>query len=112
MKQETRKSVRMTKDKPYLSGWLWCADLLEIALPATLDCEVILMTLLPMLRSIPSLERSISGGVSNDTEEGRVSATFSEKRALHERLGYLLKTKVCCAQFHDAGKDSKGESID
>ena len=112
MKQEKRKSVRMAKEKAYLSGWLRCADLLEIALPTTLDCEVILMTLLPMLRSIPSLERSISRGVPNDTEEGRGSATFSEKRALHERLGSLLKTKVCRAQFHDAGKESKGESID
>ena len=35
-----------------------------------------------------------------------------EKRALRERLGYLLKTKVCRAQVHDTGKESKGKSID
>ena len=63
MKQEARKSVRMAKDKAYLSGWLWCAALLEIALSAPLDCEVILMTLLPMLRLIRSSETSISGAV-------------------------------------------------
>ena len=37
---------------------------------------------------------------------------MSEKRVLCERLGSLLKTKVCRAQVHDAGKDRKGESID
>ena len=47
----------------------------------------------------------------NDTAEGRGSATSSEKRALHECLGALLKTKICRAQFHDAGKENKGESI-
>ena len=64
MKQETMKSVWMAKEKTYLSGQLWCAALLEIALSALLDGEVILMTLLPMLWSISSLERSISGAVS------------------------------------------------
>ena len=59
MKQEARKSVWMTKDKAYLSGRLWCAALLEIYLYAPLDCADILMTLLPMLWSIRSLERSI-----------------------------------------------------
>ena len=37
---------------------------------------------------------------------------MSEKRAQCERLGYVLKTKVCCSQVHDASKESKGESID
>ena len=32
MKQETRKSVWMSKDKAYLSGWLWCAVMLETSL--------------------------------------------------------------------------------
>jgi len=112
MKQETRKSVRMAKEKAYLSGRLRCAVLLEIALSAPLDCEVILMTLLPMLRSIRSLERSISGAVSNETAEGRGSATVSEKRALRDRLEFFLKTKVCRTQKYDAGKESKGEAID
>ena len=64
MKQEAGKSVWMANNKAYLSGRLWCADLLEIALSAPLDCEVILMTLLPMIRLIRSLERSISGALS------------------------------------------------
>ena len=33
------------------------------------------------------------------------------KRALCERLGYILSTKVFRAQVHDANKESKGESI-
>ena len=41
----------------------------------------------------------------NDTAEGRISATLSEKRALCEHLGYLLKTKVRRAQVHDSGKE-------
>ena len=101
----------MTKEKAYLSGRLRCADLLEITIYAPLDCEGILMTLLPMLRSICFSERSIYGAVSNYTEEGRGSETLSEKKALHECLGYILKTRVCRAQVHDAGKESKGESI-
>ena len=64
MKQEARKSVQMAKEKAYLSGRLWCAALLEISIYAPLDCEVDLMRILPMLRSIRSLERSISGAVS------------------------------------------------
>ena len=64
MKQEARKSVRMAKDKVYLSGLLRCAALLEMDLSEPLDCEVILMTLLPMLCLIHSLEKSISGAVS------------------------------------------------
>ena len=63
-KQEARKSVQMAKYMAYLSGRLWCAAQLEIALSAPLDCEVILMTLSPMLLLIRSLERSISGAVS------------------------------------------------
>ena len=55
MKQKAQKFVRMAKDKAYLSGRLWCAALIEISLSASLDCEVILMILLPMLRSIYSL---------------------------------------------------------
>ena len=48
----------------------------------------------------------------NDIAEGRDSATLSEKWALCERLGHLLKTSVCRAQVHDAGKEKKGELID
>ena len=79
MKQETRTSVRMAKDKAYLSGRLRCAALIEIDISAPLDCEVILMTLLPMLRSIRSVEISISGAVSDSTTEGKGSSTLSEK---------------------------------
>ena len=60
MKQEASKSVWVAKEKAYLSGKLQCAALLEISLSAPLDCQVILMTLLTMLWSINSLERSIS----------------------------------------------------
>ena len=70
------------------------------------------MTLLPMLWLISSLEGSIFGEVSNDTSEVRDSATLIERRALRERLGYLLSTKVCRAQVHDASKERKLESID
>ena len=56
--------MHMAKDKAYLSGRLRCAALLEIAISAPLDCEVILMTLLPMIRLIRSLERLISEAVS------------------------------------------------
>ena len=52
--QEARKSVRMAKEKAYLSGRLRCAAPLEISLSALLDREVILTTLLPMLRLIHS----------------------------------------------------------
>ena len=82
-----------------------------MALYAPVECEVIIRTLLPMFWLIRSLEISISGSVSNDTTEGRGSATLSEKRPLCGRLGYLRKTKVCRTQVHDAGKESKGESI-
>ena len=36
---------------------------------------------------------------------------MSGKRALRERLGYLLKTKVYRTQVHDSGKERKVESI-
>ena len=76
--QEARKSVRMAKEKAYLSGRLQCAALLEIALSAPLDYEVNLTTLLPMLRSILSFgEINIWSGV-NETADGICIATFSE----------------------------------
>ena len=56
-------------------------------------------------------EINICSGV-NDIAEGRGSETLSVKRALCERLGSLLKTKVHRSQVHDAGKESKVESID
>ena len=52
--QEARKSVRMAKEKAYLSGRLRCAAPLEIYLSAPLDREVILTTLLPTLWLIRS----------------------------------------------------------
>ena len=64
MNQKIRKSVWMANVKAYLSGRLWFAALLEIALSAPLDCEAILMKLLPMIWLICSLERSFSGVVS------------------------------------------------
>ena len=63
MKQEERKYVWMAKEKAYMSGQLRCAALLEIALSAPLECDMILMTLLPILWSIRYLEISISGAV-------------------------------------------------
>ena len=57
MKQEATKPVWMEKEKAYLSRPLWCADLLELDLSAPLDCELILMAILPMLFLIRSLER-------------------------------------------------------
>ena len=63
-KQEARKSVRTEKEKAHLSGRLLCTYLIEISLSAPLDCEVILMALLPMLRLIRSLEISIYGVLS------------------------------------------------
>ena len=65
MKQETRKYVRMENEKTLLSGSIWCAAMLEIARSTPLDCEVISMMLLPIILFIRSLERSISGAVSN-----------------------------------------------
>ena len=56
--------MRMAKENAYLSGQPQCAALLEISLSAPLDCEVVFMTLLPMLRSIHSLEISIYIAVS------------------------------------------------
>ena len=47
----------------------------------------------------------------NNTSEGRCSASLSENLALRERLGSLLKTKVCRAQVHYGRKESKGELI-
>ena len=63
-KKEARKSVWIAKDKAYLSGRLQCAALIKIALSEPLECEVILMSLVPMLWFIRSLERSISVAVS------------------------------------------------
>ena len=64
MKQEATNPVWMETEKAYLSGRLCCAALLELALSTPLDYELILMALLSMLRSIRSLERSISGSES------------------------------------------------
>ena len=64
IKQEARKYERMLKEKAYLSGRLWCAAPIGKSLSAHLDCEVILMSFLPMLLLIRSLERSISEEVS------------------------------------------------
>ena len=68
----------MSKEKAYLSERLMCAALIEISPSAPLECEAILMTLLPILRLIHSLEISISGAMSNDTLEGRGSGTLSK----------------------------------
>ena len=70
----------LAKEKAYLQVRLRCAALLEIALSAPLDREVILMTLLPMLRSIRALERSISGAVP-----------ITQQRS--EAVQHLLKNK-------------------
>ena len=64
MKKESRKYVRILIEKVYLSVHLSCAALLETAASATLDCEVILMSLLLMLRLITFLETSLPGLVS------------------------------------------------
>ena len=72
MNHEARKSVRMSKEKAYLSGRIRCAALLEISLSATLDWEVILMTLLPMFRLIRFLDISVSEAVP--TTQQRVEA--------------------------------------
>ena len=48
-------------------------------------------------------EINIWSGVNN-IAEGKNSSTLSEKRALREHLGSLLKTKVFRAQVHDTGK--------
>ena len=72
MNQEASKSVRMGKEKAYLSVRLMCADLIEISIPLPLDCKMILMTILPMLRLIRYWEISVSGSVS--TTQQRVDA--------------------------------------
>ena len=82
----------MAKEKSYLSGQL-CYSVTH----ASVD---------PFLGEI-----NIWSSVK-DTAEGRGSATLSGKQSLCECLWYLLKTKVCRAQVHDAGKESKGESVD
>ena len=64
-----------------------------------------------LVRKVKFVRRVATFLVSNFCWIFRSSATLSEKRALRERLGYLLKTKVYRAQVYDAGKDSKGESI-
>ena len=56
--------MRMAKENAYLSVRPQCAALLEISLSAPLDCEVVFMTLLPMLRLIHSLDISIYIAVS------------------------------------------------
>ena len=61
--QEARNSVRTEKEEAYLLGQLCCVTLLEITIFAPLEHKVVLMTLLPMLRLILSLERSIYGAV-------------------------------------------------
>ena len=83
MKQEARKSVRVAKEKAYLSGRIWCAALLEMSLSSTLECKVILMTLLPILWLICSLEVSISGAVSTMKSNltPRISTIRSEERS-------------------------------
>ena len=73
--------MRMAKEKAYLSGRIWCADLLENYLSAPLDCEVILMTLLPTLRLILSFDRSISGAVS--TTQKRAEAVKHRVKNYH-----------------------------
>ena len=79
MNQEASKYVWMAKEKEYLSGRLHFVALLGISLIAPLDCEVILMTLLLIVLVDPFLGKiNIWSGI-NDTEEGRDSATLSEK---------------------------------
>ena len=54
--QDTRKFEQITKEKACLSGRVQCSALLEVYFYAHLECEVILMTLLPILWLILSLE--------------------------------------------------------
>ena len=62
--QESKKSMSMAEEKAYLPGWVWYAALLEIDFSASLNCELVLMTLLPIIWLICSLERSIYAVVS------------------------------------------------
>jgi hypothetical protein len=89
MKQETRKSVKDQKEKLELSNRLRCMTLLEAMFLSNkrsglISNQVVLMSILPLLRSRSELVKSMSSGRSSQ----------SDKTALLEKITVLLETKV------------------
>jgi len=89
MKQEARKSGKDQKEKLELSNRLRCMALLEAMFLSNkrtglLSNQVVLMSILPLLRSRTELAKSLSSGKSSQ----------SDKKALLDKITVLLESKV------------------
>ena len=93
MNQEARKSMRVAKEKAYLSGRLQYDDLLKIALSGPFGLRGYFNDGIKN-----DLVNPFFGDINicirlNNTAEGRGSAALSEKLALSEHLGYLPRRR-------------------
>jgi len=113
MKQDARKAGQNEREKVELSNRLRCLVLLETlfsysnSLKGTLvPTDVMLMSLLPLLRSRRVLEKTVLS--PPDEKKGHV--LLSEKKALMEHLTSLLKNKICKTRATAMGS-TNGQSI-
>lgn len=99
IKQEARKAGQQARDREEMSDQLRCTLLLDVVLSnpgRQFDClftaDFIEGMFLPLLTTRRKLEKALLSG----TTMGKRSATGdSEKRALADKLGFLVVSKLC-----------------
>jgi len=100
LKKDARKAGLQAKERLELTNQLRCVVLLETLVVGgptssyskVLRSDVLLKTLIPMLKARKSLEKSLSSAQDIGKKAG---VCVSEKRALLERMTSVLKTKIC-----------------
>jgi hypothetical protein len=98
MKQQARKGARERRETIELSNRTRCLDLLESVFSSSnarndiLSNQIVLMSLLPLLRARRELAKSTKSIESASKKKGGLQ---SQKNALIDRISLVLKRKVC-----------------
>lgn len=108
MKQDARKASQVERERIDLCNRLRCACLLDslfapqVLKSGWLPIEAVLGSMLPMLRAIKALSKSIHSSSSTNAKK-----STSEKSALVERLSTLVKTKL--SKFRSSNGSNSAE---
>ncbi len=99
MKQEMRKGGQAKREKIELSNRLRCLSLLESVFvshkrSSLLSNQVVLMTILPLLRTRSELVKSVTSAAAERKEN-----CTSEKKAILDKITSLLENKICKTQL-------------
>lgn len=97
VKQDARKEGQKRREKTETSHRLRCLVLLEsiFSRSASPSDEIVLMSIVPLLRTMKELEKSISNMASSlDGGKKMDNSLMNEKRAILDRISDLLSTKI------------------